>query len=119
LVTIALHSALRLRKLPIHGRITATDLGTSQPATRAYLAESALPLMRENLALNGSLSHGSALTCEAAVLDWDQPLPDWVSGDEPSGASIEIDHTAKWPDLIMCVIPSILRLGAEGPEPQT
>ncbi|TYJ59181.1 hypothetical protein B9479_000170 [Cryptococcus floricola] len=82
LVSIVLALALRRRNL---GReITATDL------------DSAIPLMDENIALNPippqpqSTEQANAepevspkVTLDAKVLDWDQPLPDWVVRDMP------------------------------------
>jgi methylase of polypeptide subunit release factors len=50
------------------GEITATDL------------ESAMEIMAENVALNDVSVH-------ARVLDWDAPLPAWVSD--------------RWPDIVM------------------
>lgn len=73
-------------------------------------AESAIPLMEENLSLNG-LTPSSSEPCEsveqrvlpaAKVLDWEQPLPDWV-GESPDTQGEE--GSSSWPDLIMCVAP--------------
>ncbi|WVQ74544.1 hypothetical protein IAR50_004145 [Cryptococcus sp. DSM 104548] len=81
LVSIVLALALQRRNL--RREITATDL------------ESAIPLMDENIALN-PLPLGSERTeqtdepepsprvsLNAQVLDWDQPLPEWVVRDMP------------------------------------
>ncbi|WVR03901.1 hypothetical protein IAU60_000900 [Kwoniella sp. DSM 27419] len=86
LVSIALAMAFK-RYLPNVKRvITATDLG------------SAIPLMDENISLNGlsdgaasrsqdagtSTSNGGPEThLDAKVLDWDEPIPTWVDEDRP------------------------------------
>lgn len=68
LVSIALAQIGQRREPDAKARIVATDL------------ESALEIMEENIALNG-------VHVSADVLDWDAPLPDWVSAD--------------WPDVVM------------------
>jgi hypothetical protein len=89
-------------------RITATDLGAFGKDTFITAntdTESAISLMEENISLNGlDAAEGDAdganndagkvsLSLRAKVLDWERPLPSWVS-------SAEGEST--WPDLIMC-----------------
>jgi len=57
--------------------------------------ESAIPLMNENIRLNLGAAPSTFISVTAAVLDWDEPLPSWVSVREGS---------AVWPDLIMYVL---------------
>ncbi|WVQ64817.1 uncharacterized protein L199_002986 [Kwoniella botswanensis] len=74
LVSIALSLAIK-RYLPeVKRNIIATDLDT------------AIPLMNENLKFNcidiKSNSNGNNVNVRADVLDWDKPLPSWVSVDD-------------------------------------
>jgi hypothetical protein len=84
------------------------------PYLCSLASESAIGLMAENFALNdlaedapeaeglspspspSSSSSGDGVAVRARVLDWEQPLPDWVS--------LEADQSI-WPDLIMWVPP--------------
>lgn len=62
------------------------------------MVDSALELMRENMALNEPRQHldetedadgadregpSGSVTLSAKTLDWDAPLPDWVTTDHP------------------------------------
>ncbi|KAI9632484.1 putative methyltransferase-domain-containing protein [Dioszegia hungarica] len=85
LVSIALHSMIGAKAMSNRGRIIATDL------------ESALELMDENMSLNQSSNAPEAdegLCVHARVLDWDQPLPAWISDDSR-------DVGKRWPSLII------------------
>ncbi|OXC70247.1 hypothetical protein AYX13_01157 [Cryptococcus neoformans] len=85
LVSIVLSLALK-RIASLERKITATDL------------ESAIPLMDENIALNNLNSQMNLISTDhengqeeqptgtfvdARILDWDQPIPDWVNKDHP------------------------------------
>ncbi|WVO20122.1 uncharacterized protein IAS62_001413 [Cryptococcus decagattii] len=85
LVSIVLSLALK-RMASLERNIIATDL------------ESAIPLMDENIALNNLNSQMNNISTDhengqeekpkgaiidAKVLDWDQPIPDWVNMDHP------------------------------------
>ncbi|WVW80047.1 hypothetical protein I302_102020 [Kwoniella bestiolae CBS 10118] len=91
LVSIALALAIQ-RYLPDSKRnIIATDLDT------------AIPLMNENLSFNSLLSSSSSnAQVNAKVLDWDQPLPSWVSSNPPEliVAADVTYNTSAFPSLL-------------------
>ncbi|WOO85180.1 Protein-lysine methyltransferase METTL21D [Vanrija pseudolonga] len=97
LVSIAL-----AQMLTSNANIVATDL------------ESALEIMRENIALNAEPSRPQV---RADVLDWDAPLPDWVQATPPT-VVIAADvtyNTASFPSLV-ATLERLLK-PADGPAP--
>ncbi|WWC97053.1 hypothetical protein V866_003930 [Kwoniella sp. B9012] len=100
LVSIALSLALK-RYLPeVKRNVIATDLYT------------AIPLMNENLEFNcintNSNSNGNNVNVRADVLDWDKPLPSWVSvEDHLPELVIAADvtyNTSAFPSLLQTLI---------------
>ncbi|TXT10935.1 hypothetical protein VHUM_01686 [Vanrija humicola] len=97
LVSIALS-----QMFPSNASIVATDL------------ESALEIMRENIALNAQEGHPQV---RADVLDWEAPLPEWVASSPPT-VVIAADvtyNTASFPALVD-TLERLLK-PADGPAP--
>nr|XP_018264618.1 uncharacterized protein I303_02791 [Kwoniella dejecticola CBS 10117]OBR86776.1 hypothetical protein I303_02791 [Kwoniella dejecticola CBS 10117] len=107
LVSIALALALQ-RQHTRRRRIVATDLDTAIPLMDENLSYNSLnpgptSQLDNSSTANGGDESGNDVQVEAKVLDWDQPLPEWVS--------------SSWPQLVVAAdvtyntsaFPSLLR----------
>ncbi|ORY29539.1 hypothetical protein BCR39DRAFT_467467 [Naematelia encephala] len=104
LVSIALALALsRLDNSQCQAQITATDLPSAislmdeniaannlgpSPLTSPAISPSA-----DNSRISATANAQDSVTVETQVLDWDSPLPSWISG--------AAGQSARWPDLII------------------
>ncbi|WRT65610.1 uncharacterized protein IL334_002555 [Kwoniella shivajii] len=96
LVSIALCLSLNRFHPNLKRKVIATDL------------ESAIPLMNENISLNFSQERSNTINVdlEAQLLDWDDPLPGWVSSNQPEliiAADVTY-NTSAFPSLLRTLL---------------